>query len=494
MRNKKNRLIRTITTLALAAALALIGTVPSFADESTFEGAPDGPDIVAEGALVMDAGSGQILYEKNGDKVRDPASVTKVLNLLVCLDTLDFNEVVTVDRNVDNMPSTMELQKGETLKTGDLIYAMMLWSANDAAEYLGYLAGGNMETFCEMMNKKAAACGATQTKYKNPNGLNPDAVNNQTTPHDIALVMRQAMKDERFREIVGTAKYYIPETNKHKERKIINSNKCLWNQEKIDELAALEKEAKENPPVYHYDELTGVETVDSATEARNKKISKLKKKTRYMIEGCIGGKTGYTSTAGGCYVGYATRGNTDIIVVVMKSDNRTTRFQDAVKLWNYAYENFETYTAAKTGYALVTIKVKRGSLRDVDLGVAEDLKVTELKGTDASKSVTTEVQLNEEKPLAPIPEGTVLGQIIAYDNGEEVSRQDLIALETVEEGGPLSYIGIADEDVPVFLIMLGTAILTLIIIIRVIVIIRRRRRTVAGTSDKECEDGDSGEH
>ena len=473
MENKRHRAIKILTTIVLAAALALTGTVPSFAAESQFEGAPEVPDITADAAMVMDAGSGQVIYELNGDEQRDPASVTKILNLLVCLDTLDFDEVVTVDKDTDPTESSMSLRRGEKIKIEDLVYCMMMWSANDAAEYLGYLAGGDMETFCKMMNDKAASFGATKTKYKNPNGLNPDTVNNLTTPHDIAVVLKEAMKDKRFREITGTPTHVVPKTNKHEERKLRTGNKCLWDQALYDRLQTLQEEAEKNPPVYTVDELTGEKKMDSASAKRERKINKLKAKTKYMYKGCIGGKTGYTSTAGGCYAGYAHRGNTDIIVVVMHADDRSARIEDAIKLWDYAYDNFKTYTAQKKDDFKYQQKVKRGSLREIELGIPDDLKVTALKGDNPSETVTTEIKLNEEKPMAPIKKGAVMGQLIAYNNGEVVSSQNLVALETAEKGGPLSYIGIADEDVPMFLILVGLALLTLFIII---VLIRAAKR------------------
>ncbi|MBE6046101.1 MAG: D-alanyl-D-alanine carboxypeptidase [Clostridiales bacterium] len=485
MENRKQRIIKTLTAFVFAAALALTGAVPSFAEESHFEGAPEGPDVSAEAYIVMDAGSGQVLCEKNGDEQRDPASVTKVLNFLVCLDTLDFNEVITVDRTPDNTPSTMHLQKGETIKIEDLIYCMMLSSNNDAAEELGYLAGGDMETFAGMMNEKAAELGAQNTKYKNPNGLNPDPVNNLTTPHDIAIVMSAAMKDERFRTVVGTKEHLIPATNKYKARKAQTSNKCLWDQSKIDELAAMEKDIKENPPVYVVDELTGTKQLDAQSRARVKKLNKLRKKTRYMVEGCIGGKTGWTSTAGGCYTGYVERDNMDVVIALMDATDKPTRFKDAVKLWDYAYDNFDSYTAEESGKTLDQMKVKRGSLREVKIGIPNDLKVTTLKGADPSKTVTTELTLNEEKPMAPIKKGEVVGKLVAYDNGVEVSSQDVISLETAEKGGPLSYIGIADEDVPKFLILFGLALLTLIIIIALVRASRKKNHGEFDYGDSE---------
>ena len=173
---------------------------------------------------------------------------------------------------------------------------------------------------------------------------------------------------------------------------------------------------------------------------------------------------------------FLSRGDRDVIVVVMNAPHAKDKFQDAKKLWKYAFANFKSYTAAKAGDVQDSVRVKRGSLRRVDIGVPYDLKVTALRGTKPSETVTTEVKLKEEKPMAPIKKGTVMGQLVAYEDGKVVSKQNLIALETAEKGGPLSYIGIADEDLPLFFTILGIILLILIIIYRVKTSEKRRRR------------------
>ena len=475
MRNKSNRLIKTISTLVIAAALALMGTVPSYADESTYEGAKKAPKTTGTSIIVMDAGSGTVLYEKDAHKKRDPASMTKILNLLVCLDKLDFDQEVTVEKTTTGEGTDMNLQKGEKLTIRDIAYGMMLASANDAAEYMGYLAGdGDIDAFCDMMDAKAKSIGAKDTDYKNPNGLNPDKVNNVTTAYDIALMAKEGMKDERFREIVGTREYTIKATNKSKKRKLVNSNACLYSEE-IQKAADGDKKAldkfikryKSNP--YNY-------FPEDESELPDMVQASVKERAKLMYKPCIGVKTGYTSTAGDCFAGYARQGNMDVIVVVMNAPHAKDKFQDAKKLWKYAFANFKSYTAAKAGDVQDSVRVKRGSLRRVDIGVPYDLKVTALRGTKPSETVTTEVELKEEKPMAPIKKGTVMGQLVAYEDGKVVSKQNLIALETAEKGGPLSYIGIADEDLPLFFTILGIILLILIIIYRVKTSEKRRRR------------------
>ena len=481
METKRHGIIKTLLTLVFAAALALMGAVPSFAGETVYDGAGEPPEATATSICLMNAANGDVLYEKNAHKKRDPASVTKILNLLVCLDTLDFDKTVTVDKTTTGEGSTMQLSEGEKIKVGDIAYGMMLWSANDGAEYMGYLCArenggdGEMDTFCDMMNEKAKSIGAADTKYNNPNGLNPKEVNNVTTAYDVALMVREGMKNPRFREIVGTREYTIPKTNKHKKRIMTNSNVCLWSDEiyavaKGDK-EALDKyaEAYRNNPYNYIDD-----SVDDEL-ARDIALSQAKRVAKYMYKPCQGVKTGYSSTAGDCYAGVAQKGNTQIIAVILNSAHTSTKFKEARKFWKYGFENFKNYTAQSVGDFEYEMKVKRGSLREIKLGIPENLCVTALKKSTPSETVTTEVELTEEKPMAPIKKGTVVGELVAYDSGEKVASQDLIALETVEEGGPLSYIGIADEDVPKFIIIVVLIILLLLLLCAFIRVSRRNR-------------------
>ena len=472
MNKRRHKITRSFISFVIAAALALIGTVPSFAEESSFEGADKAPKTTGTSVILVDAGSGTVLYEKNANKKRDPASMTKILNLLVCLDVLDLDEEVTVETTTTGEGTDINLQKGEKITIRDLVYAMMLASANDAAEYLGYLAGGgDIDTFCDMMDAKAKELGCLNTDYKNPNGLNPDKVNNVTTAYDLAVMARAGMQDPRFREIVGTRTYTIKATNKSKKRRLVNSNACLYSEEVV-KVAKGDKEAlkkytekyKNDPDNYVPEDKSELaEIVQYAAKAR----------AELMYKPCIGVKTGYTSTAGDCFTGFAEKGGAEYIVVVMNAPHAKEKFQDAKKLWKYAYKTFQSYTAQPKDDFKYQMKVKRGSLREVDLGIKNDLKVSALKKDTPEETVTTEVELTEKKPMAPVKKGAVVGRLVAYNDGEEVSSQELISLETAEEGGPLSYIGIADEDVPKFIIGL---VLALILVLIVIPLARAARR------------------
>ena len=419
----KSFIRKTLITIAMTAALTLTTSVPSFAVTGDL---PKAPKLDCTSAILMDAKSGEILYEKNAYEQRDPASVTKILTCMVALEHLDLDEVVTVDYQPVSEGTSIHLQEGETMSVRDIVYGMMVKSGNDAAEYLAYKVAGNIPDFCDMMNEKAKACGAKNTKFNNPNGLNPKEVNNLTTAYDLAVISREAMKDPQFRDIVQTAKLTIEPTNKSEKRKYKNSNRCLWDKK-------------------HKAEINGVETP-------------------FYYEGCIGVKTGYSSTAGNCFAGYVTRNGQDFITVVMNAPHEKQRYTEAIKLWDYAFANFRTYTAAKSGDVQDAIRVKRGSLAAVDIGLAEDCCITVTTKETPEETVKTEVVTTEETLEAPIKKGTVLGELVVYNNGEEATRQSLVALEEVEKGGPLSCIGIPDEYLPIFIIVLITALLIIILI------------------------------
>ncbi|MBQ4596747.1 MAG: D-alanyl-D-alanine carboxypeptidase, partial [Firmicutes bacterium] len=220
--------------MILAAALFLTGVAPSFAaksDEAEIKPSAkisweDAPAVEGTSAILMDAASGNILYEKNAHEKRDPASVTKIVTCLVVIETMDLDEQITVDFDVSNSGTSIDIKKGGTFTVEQLLYALMLPSANDAAVVLAKAAGGSIDNFCDMMNERAARCGAKDTNFTNPNGLNePIQPKHRTTAYDLAVITMEAMKNKTFKETVSTVDYTIPKTNKSKKRAFRNSNR-----------------------------------------------------------------------------------------------------------------------------------------------------------------------------------------------------------------------------------------------------------------------------
>lgn len=416
---KKSRLFIKLTVLFLTAALVLTGVTPSFADDKIVPSADisweDAPDISGTSAIMIDAGSGEILYEKNAYERRDPASVTKILTCLVALETLDPNDVATIDYDVETVGHVLGLKQGERIYIKDLLYGMMVYSANDAAEALAMEAGGSIDNFCDMMNERAEKCGAQGTTFTNPNGLNNyGQENHKTTAYDLAMISREAMKNKTFRTLVSTVSYTIPATNKSKARKLKSTNYCLYEEKKT-----LEVDGEKRP---------------------------------YKYDGAIGIKTGSTGTAGECYCGMAVRGNTGLIAVSLNALTPEERFADVIKLWDYGFSKYSTYTAAKGNTSLDELKVRRGEKSKVAVGVSSDLDLTLNKGYD-EENITIEVIPSEKKITAPVKKGQNVGTLVVYKEGVKTAEAELVTLEASEKGGVLSYIGIADEHIPRFIIM-----------------------------------------
>ena len=227
------------------------------------------PTLAAEGAIVVDALTGETLYEKNPYEQLYPASTTKILTALLVIEEGDLDHVVVIapeDTHVE--PSAIGFRPGDRFTRRELLYALMLKSANDVAQALARDNAGSIEAFAEKMTRRAAALGALQSHFANPHGLpNPD---HYTTPYDLALIARAAMQQPAFREIVGTVSY--PWTTQQGATVLLkNHNKLLW-----------------CPP--------------------------------WKFEGCTGLKTGYTVKAQGVLVSSALRNHREVISVVMHVD------------------------------------------------------------------------------------------------------------------------------------------------------------------------------
>ena len=225
--------------------------------------------LAAQGATVVDALTGDALYEKNAQERFYPASTTKILTALLVIEEGDLDHVVVIapeDTHVE--PSAIGFKPGDRFTRRELLYALMLKSANDVAQALARDNAGSIEAFAEKMTKRAAGLGATQSHFANPHGLPND--NHYTTPHDLALIARAAMQQPFFRQIVGTISYpWI--SAQGITTQLMNHNKLLW-----------------CPP--------------------------------WKVEGCTGLKTGYTVKAQQVLVSSALRNHREVISVVMHSD------------------------------------------------------------------------------------------------------------------------------------------------------------------------------
>lgn len=290
---KKNILLKPLCCVLSAFILMLSSYSPVEAAEFPASW-PQSPEIAEETGVLMEASTGQILFDKGMDEIRYPASTTKVMTTLLILEniedlsqTVTFTDVITPDLEPGN--STINAQVGEQLTVEQCLYAIMLASANEVCTQMAVYVAGSVENFVSMMNQRASQLGCQNTHFVNANGL-PDP-NHYTTAHDLALILAAAIQNEDFCRISGSATYTIPATNMTSSpRNLENSNALI------------------NDSEYHYD-------------------------------GVIAGKTGHTEAAKNTLVTAAARDGMTLVCVVLRSDGEN-RFIDTVSLFDYGFENF----------------------------------------------------------------------------------------------------------------------------------------------------------
>ncbi len=261
---------------------------------------PDGPGVFADAAIIMEASTGLILYEKNINQNYYPASITKIMTALLAIENSNLGEVVTfsVDAiyDVDLDSSRIGIDVGEQLTMQQCLYAILLESANEVTYAMAEHIAGSVEAFADMMNARAKEIGCLNTHFVNPHGLHDE--NHYTSAYDMALIAREAMKNETFRKIFGTRTYQIPPTNIQSETRYMrNHHKFVLKQD-------------------------------------------------YLYDDCIGGKTGYTSIAKYTLVSVAKRGDLELICVVMRDDSNGHQYDDTEELFDFAFDNFSIYSIA----------------------------------------------------------------------------------------------------------------------------------------------------
>lgn len=265
---------------------------PGLGTENTGAVPVQEPVVVGEGAVLMDASTGKILYGKNQDQQFYPASITKIMTALVVLERCNLSDVVTFSAaattNLESGAVSLNITEGDQLTVEQALYGLMLKSANEIGNGLAEHVGGSISGFAELMNAKARELGCKNTHFANPHGLN-DATH-LTTPYDMALIMRAALQNETFRKIDTTLTYQFPATKKAGARTITMGHKMMYPSD-----------------------------------------------SRYY-EGIIGGKTGYTSKAGNTLVTGAERNGIRLIAVVMKS--KGTQYTDTSALLDYGFDNY----------------------------------------------------------------------------------------------------------------------------------------------------------
>lgn len=343
------------------------------------------PAILSESAVLIDAGSGTILAQKNADKKMYPASLTKIMTAILALELGELTDVITVD---DDTPfeidgSHIALEPGEILTLKDLLHALMLPSANDAASVIAKHYGGSLENFVKMMNQKAKELGAYSTNFTNPHGLHD--TNHYSTAADLALITKYAMENDAFRKIVSTTKYEIQTTNKKDEPRYFTSlNKLLYN----TSYNQIYVDGVYISPYYEY---------------------------------ANGAKTGYTPEAGNCLVATAKKDGTELIAVTMKGIS-LEMYQDSHNLFNYGFEEYESTTLVGKNTFIKNIRITNGDSKEISVITESDL--TALIQKNSFDDIKSNVYINDI--TLPIEKNNVVGKIEYTLDDEVIGTVNLI--------------------------------------------------------------------
>lgn len=349
--------------LVVFIVIILLGVASSICYAESFS-------LSADAAVMIDAKTGRILYEKNAFIKKPMASTTKIMTAILAIDNGNLKDVVTASQRACNINGTsVDLYVGEKQTLEDLLYGLMLVSGNDAAIAIAEHIGKTEEQFAKMMTEKAHKIGAKNTQFKNAHGL--DAPGHYTTAYDLALIGRYAMQNPTFRTIVGTKRRVIPDL-RHKEwdRGLQNKNRLL-----------------------------------------------------YEYPGAIGIKTGFTGDAGQCFVGAAQREGREVITVVLHATmSRQSKWIDTKKLLNHAFKEYNNILILSQKEFHPIIQVGNGEVPQIEGVLDKDVNL--LLKSNEEKQIQLQVQVPENLK-APVKKGQKIGAVKVYLNN------NLIYTETV---------------------------------------------------------------
>ncbi|MGB4588681.1 MAG: D-alanyl-D-alanine carboxypeptidase family protein [Clostridiaceae bacterium] len=357
---------------------------------SVIKDGPQPPTTYSQSIVVMDEKTGQILYEKGGDIQCMPASTTKVMTAILAFENLDLDSMVTVGAKPPYAEgSSMGFKEGEIVMVRDLLYALLLHSANDAAEILAEAVSGSTEEFAKLMNEKAVELGTTNTTFVNPSGLTGE-VNNLTTAKDLAIITAAAAEIPELLEISQTLSYKLPFTNL-----VTDTNRWATN-----------------------------------------KNSLMIKSSEYYYEPIILGKTGWTSDAGYAFTSVGEKDGQRIIVSMLKSVNQGTYWKETKELMEWAFNNFNISKLYEKDQNLKKVIAKNGD--EIDLVADKDFYYIGVKGLT---NQTPHLEFNEELAInGSFKAGEIIDTAKVILDGSDIGLINLVAKTDIS---------LEDEDQPI---------------------------------------------
>ena len=362
------KVMKKVSAMLTAVLLAFSGMVFAAAEEGKLP-----VEIKAKAAVLMDVGSGKVLMKYNENERLYPASVTKIMPLLLFMEAIDegkmsLTDTVTVSAQAASKGgSQIWLKEGEQMTVNDLLKATAVYSANDACTALGDHIAGSNEAFVDMLNERAKQLGMTNTHFENCTGLDDTTENHLTTALDVAIMSRELLKHEKITDYTTI----WMDSLRNGETELVNTNKLVR-----------------------------------------------------FYEGTTGLKTGTTSKAGCCVSASAKRGETHLVAVVMGSSNSSDRFETAKAMLNWGFANYETFTPQIDENLIPAVGVIGGVEKSIQpvIPKAEPLLIE--KGRQKEMTQNIDLALDVQ---APVEEGQILGTVTFRLGEEEVGRYNLTA-------------------------------------------------------------------
>lgn len=336
----------------------------------------------AKSTIMIEATTGDIIFEKNADEKLPPASMTKIMSMLLIIESIEkgviaWDEMVTVSENASGMGgSQILLETGEEMSVEDLFKGIAIASGNDAVVALAEKIAGTEEMFVDMMNEKAKKLGLTNTNFKNPHGL--DEVNHYSTARDMSIMARELVKHKKVLEYTSIYETYLRE-NLDTKVWLVNTNKL----------------------VRFYDGIDGL-------------------------------KTGYTKGAGYCLTATANKNNMRLIAVVMGEETSQLRNSEITSMMDYGYAQYSLETLLDTDSILGKVEVDKGINRYVEVVPKENITFLNRK-VAAKKNATYKVKMDSVK--APVKVGDVVGTIYVYEEDDVIRKVPITVKESVDKIG-----------------------------------------------------------
>lgn len=340
--------------------------------------APAQLDTTAQSAVLMD-GNGTVLYEKDPHKPLPPASVTKIMTLLLAVEAVEqgriklTDDVYTSENSWRQGGSQIWLEPGEKMTAREMLTAIAVVSANDAAVALMEHIYGSEQAAVDAMNKKAEYLNLKNTHYANVNGL--PAANHFMSAYDVALIAKEAVKHPLYMELCAIKEYWLRDGKNW----LVNTNKLLW-----------------------------------------------------WYKGADGLKTGWTEEAKYCFVGTAKRDGLRLISVVFATPEPRSHLRESMKLLDWGYANYAALPIVDKNAVVERLKINKGAEKEIQLVAAEDLVL--LIGKGQNKNIQKKV-ISDPSVNAPVTEGEKYGELVVTRDGKELGKVDLIAEKSIPKAG-----------------------------------------------------------